>query len=70
MTSSLNAATGLADAKADSPPPPGATSSRDEGVTALSSRLVGEAALRPAPANWRGCGYRRPWATLHGGRAA
>ena len=27
------------------------------------------ATLRPAPANWRGCGYRRRWTARRGGAA-
>jgi hypothetical protein len=67
MSSSLNAATGQMDAPADIPPP--ATSST--GLESLSrpAPLFDAAALRPAPANWRGCGFRRPWTTPNGGRA-
>ncbi len=58
MSSSFNAAGGPGDAPAAALDGP-----------ARPSRVFDASALRPAPANWRGCGYRRTRTTQNGGRA-
>ena len=66
MSSSFNATTGRMDAQAEATPPVPTRGVAD----APPPRRFGASAPRPAPANWRGCGYRRPWKTPNGGRAA
>jgi hypothetical protein len=68
MNSSLNAASGALDAPAADPTLSAAATQGDDEPPALSR--LGETAPRPAPANWRGCGYRRSRTTRNGGRAA
>ena len=68
MTFTLDAATSSVDAMAEGPPPASAPSRGED--AARHARRFGVAAPRPAPANWRGCGYRRAWTTANGGRAA
>jgi hypothetical protein len=65
MSSSLHAAAGPDDVQAA----PLSTPSALLEIEMLTPRHIGEDAPRPAPANWRGCGYRRTWATQNGGRA-
>jgi len=65
MSSNLNTADGPVDAQAASPDAPPLWLEVDP----PPFRLLGEGAPRPAPANWRGCGYRRLRTTLNGGRA-
>ena len=68
MISSLNAETGLVDAQDDAAPLGARSPYR--GGEVLWLREADETGARPAPANWRGCGYRRRRTTLNGGRAA
>ena len=67
MISSVNAASSAVDAQTDGPPSSNVAPARSEDPR---TRLTGERAPRPAPANWRGCGFRRSWLRPAGGRAA
>lgn len=68
MISSLNAATSPVDAQ-EGAMPLGAVSPHRDGAV-LWFGEDDETGPRPAPANWRGCGYRRRRTTLNGGRTA
>jgi len=56
------------DAQADLPPPISAPAGPQD--AAAATVMFDARAPRPAPANWRGCGFRRVHATRSGGRAA
>ena len=65
MSSSLNTPAGPDDPQAA----PLSTPPAFLGIEMRTPRHTGEGAPRPAPANWRSCGYRRTRATQTAGRA-